>query len=181
MKHSLYYKTGQHMIGNVDFADRWNDLRDLIEADPSHIALDVGCAEGLISISLSKMFKEVHAFDIEPYRIQQAKNNAKGIKNIFFSTKNYLTYDYQNYDQIFCLGVYHKIKSISRQRSLDTMFKKCNSMLYLRIPVIDKNVSKTVGVPAAEVLKIAVDNDFELVHRTKQVHLHGTIFKFKRR
>ena len=49
MKKSLYYKTSTQN-GPVDFADRWNDIKPLIDFNPNHIVLDVGCAEGLITI-----------------------------------------------------------------------------------------------------------------------------------
>ena len=178
MKKNLYYKTGNE--GNVDFAERWNDLEPLIDHNNDHAVLDVGCAEGLIAIELSKRFKKVFAFDIEPYRIVKARENAKNIENIEFSTESYMSYQYKNYDQVFCLGVYHKIKSNQRQKALDDMFKKCGSTLYLRVPVIGEGVLKTVGVSDAEVLKIAGNNNFVLAHRTEQRPQHGTIFKFVR-
>ena len=180
VRKNLYYKSGEE--GNVDFDERWNDLSGIIDFNKDHTALDVGCAEGLIAIELSKRFKKVFAFDIEPYRIIKAHENAVNISNIEFSTENYLSYEYQSYDQVFCLGVYHKIKKlIQRQKALDNMFKKCGSTLYLRVPIISKDVSKTVGVSDVEVLKIAGNNDFALAHRTKQRPQHGTIFKFVRR
>ena len=178
MKKNLYYKTGNE--GNVDFAERWNDLEPLIDHNNDHAVLDVGCAEGLIAIELSKRFKKVFAFDIAPYRIVKARENAKNIENIEFSTESYMSYQYKNYDQVFCLGVYHKIKSNQRQKALDDMFKKCGSTLYLRVPVIGEGVLETVGVSDAEVLKIAGNNNFVLVHRTEQRPQHGTIFKFVR-
>lgn len=177
MKKNLYYKTGKE--GNVDFADRWDDLQPLIEADSTQTALDIGCAEGLIAIELSKLFRHVYAFDIEPYRIQLAKQNAKMHNNIDFSTQNYINYDYKEYDNVFCLGVYHKIKSSVRQNSLNDMFKKCKRYMYLRIPVLGDGVNNNVGVSDQEVLDIAVKNGFELLHRSEPRNLHGTIFKFK--
>jgi len=179
MKKNLYYKTGEE--GNVDFRERWNDLKILVDSNNEHTVLDVGCAEGLISIELAKQFKKVFAFDIEPYRIRKAKENAVGVGNIEFSTGSYMSYEYQTYDQVFCFGVYHKIKSNERQKALSDMFKKCRSILYLRVPIIGKGVAKTVGVSDVEVLKIAGNNDFKLAHRTEQRPEHGTIFKFVRR
>jgi cyclopropane fatty-acyl-phospholipid synthase-like methyltransferase len=178
VKKNLYYKTGKD--GNVDFHERWTDLAEIINFNKDHTVLDVGCAEGLISIELSTRFKKVFAFDIEPYRIIKARENAKNIENIEFSTESYMSYQYKNYDQVFCLGVYHKIKSNQRQKALDDMFKKCGSTLYLRVPVIGEGVLKTVGVSDVEVLKIANDNNFVLTHRTDQRPEHGTIFKFER-
>ena len=187
MKKSLYYKTSTQN-GPVDFADRWNDIKPLIDFNPNHIVLDVGCAEGLITIELAKHFKQVYAFDIERYRIKQAIKNANGIANINFETNNYMIYKYNTYDQVFCLGVYHKIKREwrrpmirSRQEVLDTMFKKCKSTLYLRVPIISNNVLKTVGVSDVEVLKIADNNNFNLVYRSEPRYNHGTLFKFQKR
>ena len=181
MKQNLYYKTGEYMIGNVDFADRWDDLHALIDYDGDANVLDVGCAEGLISIKLAHRFKHVDAFDIEPFRIQKALENMGKITNIDFRVGNFMTYDYKHYDQVFCLGVYHKIKYNTRERALATMFERCKNTLYLRVPVIDDSVTRNVGVTAREVLRISNNNGFDLVTRTEQRPLHGTIFKFKRR
>jgi len=184
-KKNLYYRTGNK--GNVDFTERWDDLKPLIDFNPNHIVLDVGCAEGLIAIELAKQFKQVYAFDVEPYRIKRAIKNANGIANIYFKTNNYMIYKYNTYDQIFCLGVYHKIKRkwrrpvIRRQEILDTMFKRCKSTLYLRVPIVSNNVLKTVGVSDVEVLKIADNNNFNLVYRSEPRYNHGTLFKFQKR
>ena len=179
MRKNLYYKSGEQ--GNVDFDERWKDLSEIIDFNKDHTVLDVGCAEGLISIELSKRFKKVYAFDIEPYRITKARENAIGISNIEFSTGNYMSYEYQDYNQVFCLGVYHKIKLSQRQRALNDMFKKCSFTLYLRVPIISKDVPKKVGVSDVEVLKIAGNNNFVVAYRTEQRPHHGTIFKFVRR
>jgi SAM-dependent methyltransferase len=181
MKKNLYYKTGEHMIGNVDLKDRWNDLEQIIDYDKSHTALDVGCAEGLITLKLARKFKHVTGFDIEPYRIKMANENAKGYNNVSFTTNNFMSYRYAPHHKIFCLGVYHKIKYHTRQRALDSMFKNCKHQLYLRVPVIDRFVAKNVGIYAKEVLDIADKNDFDMIHRSEQRPLHGTIFKFERR
>ena len=69
----------------------------------------------------------------------------------------------------------------SRQEVLDTMFKKCKSTLYLRVPIISNNVLKTGGVSDVEVLKIADNNNFNLVYRSEPRYDHGTIFKFQKR
>ena len=179
VKKNLYYKTGE--LGNVDFVERWNDLKKIIDPHKNHVVLDIGCAEGLISIELAKIFKKVFAFDIEPYRIHKAKENATGVDNIEFSIGSYMSYQYRDYDQVFCLGVYHKIKSNERQKALADMFRKCRSTLYLRVPIVGEDVPKTVGVSDVEVLKIAGNNGFVLAHRTEQRPQHGTIFKFVRR
>ena len=79
-KKNLYYKTGNK--GNVDFTDRWDDLKPLIDFNPNHIVLDVGCAEGLIAIELAKQFKQVYAFEINPIRCQMGRENVIRVLNI---------------------------------------------------------------------------------------------------
>lgn len=175
IRKSLYYN-------EVDFNERWNDLEPLIDGNINHVALDVGCAEGEITINLAKKFKFVHAFDNAYQRIIQARRKSRGIRNIDFSAECMMAYGYGKYDQIFCLGVLHKIKiKPSREHIFSRMLHRCKSVLYLRVPIVCEYVPKTVGLRDVEVLKIAETNNFVLEHRTTQRPNHGTLFKFKRR
>ena len=181
MKKNLYYKIGD--LGNVDFADRWNDLNEMLDLDRDDTVLDIGCAEGLISIEVSKKVKKVTGFDVEPFRIKNAENNAKeqNIRNVEFLVSNYKNFRYKEYDKILCLGVYHKIKDGSRRAMLETMFNSCRKQFYIRVPIIDnKTVFENVGVREEEIMEIANNNRFELLHRTQPRHNHGTIFKFQK-
>jgi SAM-dependent methyltransferase len=182
MKKNLYYKTDNE--GNVDFADRWNDLKEILEITNNDTVLDVGCAEGLISIEVSKTAKIVDAFDVEPYRIIQAKENAKKARrnNINFRVSSYEDYAYKSYDIVLLLGVYHKIKSKNRrEQSLNSMFTQCQKQFYIRVPVISDSVSDQVGIHTEEIETVADKQGFELVFKSDPRYDHGTLFKFKRR
>ena len=185
MKENLYYRTGNK--GNVDFTERWNDLNKILDLNQNDTVLDVGCAEGLISIEVAKKVKFVEAFDKEPYRIKTAINNANGCKNINFVTSSYSNYTYKTYDKVLCLGVYKPSKDESpnsekgRAKALNRIFASCTQQLYLRIPVISDKVDKSWGVSDVEVLKIADNNNFNLVYRSEPRYNHGTLFKFQKR
>jgi len=186
VKKNLYYQTTNNE-GNVNFADRWNDLNKILDLNQNDTVLDVGCAEGLISIEVAKKVKFVEAFDKEPYRIKQAINNANGCKNINFVTSSYSNYTYKTYDKVLCLGVYKPNKDGTanpkkeRAKALDRIFASCTQQLYLRIPVISDKVDKSWGVSDIEILKIANKNNFDLVYRSEPRYDHGTLFKFQKR
>ena len=186
-KKNLYYKTGNK--GNVDFTERWDDLKEILDLNPNDTVLDVGCAEGLIAIEVAKKVKFVEAFDKELVRIKKAMINANGYKNIKFAISSYIDYTYTNYDKVLCLGVYKpnwkntetKYKIKERRKALNRIFASCTQQLYLRIPVISDKVDKSWGISDIEVLTIADKNNFNLVHRGEPRHDHGTLFKFQRR
>ena len=103
-KQELYYRVNNK--GNVNFSDRWDDLKEILDLNPNDTVLDVGCAEGLIAIEVAKKVKFVEAFDKELVRIKKAMINANGYKNIKFAISSYIDYTYTNYDKVLCLGVY---------------------------------------------------------------------------
>ena len=69
-KQELYYRVNNK--GNVNFSDRWDDLKEILDLNPNDTVLDVGCAEGLIAIEVAKKVKFVEAFDKELVRIKKA-------------------------------------------------------------------------------------------------------------
>jgi len=181
MKKNLYYKTDNK--GNVNFIDRWKDLEKILDLETNDSVLDIGCAEGLISLEVAKKVKTVIGFDIEPYRIEIAKYNAKqqNIKNINFLIDNYRTFNYTTYDKILCLGVYHKIKNVLRLETLKKIFDCCKKQIYIRVPIIDNNsIFKNVGVEDKEILNTAKNKGFSLLYRSVPRDDHGTIFKFQK-
>ena len=186
-KQELYYQVNNK--GNVNFSDRWDDLKEILDLNPNDTVLDVGCAEGLIAIEVAKKVKFVEAFDKEKVRIENAINNANGRKNIKFTKSSYIDYTYTTYDKVLCLGVYkpnHKWKEtksqkIQRREALNRIFASCTQQLYLRIPVISDKVTKDAGIRDTEVLKIANNNNFNLIYRSEPRYDHGTLFKFQKR
>ncbi len=178
---NLYYKTGSE--GNVNFDERWIDLSEIVKLNPQDKILDVGCAEGLITIQLAKQTKNVDAFDREPYRIMIAKQNADkaNVSNINFSVSSYTNFQYSEYDSIFVLGVYHKIKTPFRKKSLDKMFKNCRKSLYMRVPIVSDKISIKVGVEKREIEDIAHNNGFLITYKGEPRNNHGTLYKFDRR
>lgn len=182
MKKNLYYKVGNE--GNVDFANRWNDLEKILDLDISDKVLDIGCAEGLISLEVAKKVKHVEAFELEPHRVKIAKEYAEknNIKNINFSVASFLHFNYQKYDKVLCLGVYHKIRQANiRIAALEKMFRCCLDQFYIRVPILDGTVPVDRGIDEKEIMDTAFRCGFDLAIKTTQRPDHGSIFKFIKR
>jgi len=182
MKKNLYYKVGNE--GNVDFNNRWNDLEKILDLKNTDTVLDIGCAEGLISIEVAKKVKHVEAFELELHRVNVAKENAEKnkVKNIFFSVASFLNFNYQTYNKVLCLGVYHKIRQANaRIPALERMFRSCTDQFYIRVPVLDGTVPIDRGIEEKEIIDTAFRSGFDLVVKTKQRPNHGSIFKFAKR
>jgi len=171
-KIGLYYD-GEGTSGGVQFSDRWNDLASIIDFDPNHSVLDIGCAEGLISFELSKRFKTVTAFDSVEHRIKIAKENFEDVKNLHFFTATYRSFKYKMFDQIFMLGVYHKVKMRKlRIRTLNKILKHCNSTFYFRVPVAPEHVEEDEYMPIFE------NHNFVVNYKSQPRDQHGTLYKF---
>ena len=99
--------------GKWSFEHRWQDVRSLIEVHPEDHVLDVGCAEGLISLELAKLVRHVHAIEIEGDRIAAAQllQQQRGVRNVAFEIASILDIPLapMSYDVIFYLGVHQHL------------------------------------------------------------------------
>ena len=87
------WNTGGYFYGDLhkisvgaSFQERWSDLAKVADFRPSDRVLDVGCAEGLISLEVAKQVAHVDAFDGDSNRIARARQEAagRGTENISF-------------------------------------------------------------------------------------------------
>lgn len=111
-------RKGWFEIDGVQTGDRTLEqqlegLRPLFQMAPGKSVLDVGCAEGLISIGLHDLGARVHGIDVIPEHIAAA-NRVKGGRAILFDVADAAVYrPTRQYDIVLMLAVLHKLPNPS--------------------------------------------------------------------
>lgn len=94
--------------------DRWHDLSTIADLRASDTLLDLGCAEGLITMEAAKHVHHATGIEIVPYRLDKAKEIAKNrqLKNVTFKTGSIFDLPPDKYDVILLMAVYGKEKYV---------------------------------------------------------------------
>jgi SAM-dependent methyltransferase len=94
------------------FEARFDEIRQTADLRPSDHVLDVGCAEGLITLEAAKLVERIHGIDIEEDRIAEAIRLAeeRGVRNATFEHASVIGYPFEplSYDVSFFLAVWGK-------------------------------------------------------------------------
>ena len=108
----LYYGRFHLVNSGADPEKRWKDLSLVADFRPADRVLDVGCAEGLISLEIAKRVAQVDGVEVEAQRVERAKIEAakRGIKNVCFSVGSAIGYAIEpnSYDVVLLLSVLGK-------------------------------------------------------------------------
>ena len=106
---NLYYQ-GR---GGRSFAVRWDDVHRLADFRETDRVLDVGCAEGLITLEVAKLVESIHGIDVVDDRIDEAKRLAaeRRIVNATFELASIIDYPLEprSYDVTMFMAVWGKL------------------------------------------------------------------------
>jgi hypothetical protein len=101
-----FYRTSE--LAGV--SKRVSEILRLADLRPTDHVLDVGCAEGLITLELAKHVEHAHGFDLSAVRIAEAERLAKerGIANATFEVESVIGYPVEplSYDVTIFAGVW---------------------------------------------------------------------------
>jgi SAM-dependent methyltransferase len=107
-KPDLFYKETR----GRSFEARFDEIGQVVDLRRSDHLLDVGCAEGLITLEAAKVVERVHGIDIEPSRIAEATRLAgeRGVENATFELASVIDYPFEprSYDVSLFLAVWGK-------------------------------------------------------------------------
>jgi SAM-dependent methyltransferase len=105
----LYYKESR---GGRSFQSRWDEIRPIADFRPTDDVLDVGCAEGLITLEVARLVKRAHGIDIHPPRVAEASRLAteRGLTNATFELASVADYPFEplSYDVTLFMAVWGK-------------------------------------------------------------------------
>jgi SAM-dependent methyltransferase len=90
-----------------------DDVISICDLRPSDVVLDMGCAEGLVSMELAKYVRRIEGVEIVGHRVEEARRiaAARGITNISFSQGSVIDCTLQplSYDVTLFLAVLDKV------------------------------------------------------------------------
>ncbi len=109
--------TGDFFYGDLHFisagetlSERYNDIAQISDFRPTDKVIDVGCAEGLISLEVAQQVASVRGIDIDANRIERACLEAKrrSVANVTFEVASVADCWLDTYDVTLFLSVYGK-------------------------------------------------------------------------
>lgn len=131
--------------GKHSFAARWLDLKARLELRPTDSVLDVGCAEGLISMEVASMVQSVRGVELDAGRIETAKQvqAERKIENATFESGSVLDLDLpeKSYDVVLFLSVYQQLPHDLRDVALEKVLRAARRLAAVRTPALEKKVN----------------------------------------
>jgi SAM-dependent methyltransferase len=153
----LYYGAGR---GGRSFENRWAEVREIADLRPSDEVLDVGCAEGLITLEAAKLVRRVHGFDIHAGRIAEAQRLAseRGVENATFEVASVLDYDFHplSYDVALFMAVWGKLAVGTNE--LRGVLRATRRQLVMRVGV---QQTRPLERRLEEILDVCDDSGFD--------------------
>jgi SAM-dependent methyltransferase len=144
---------------------RWRDIERSVDLRPSDRVLDIGCAEGLITLKVAKRVQHVRAFDVSPERIAEARRLAadRGVLNATFEVASIDDYPLEplSYDVILFLSVWGKRLAGTRTvgaEHLDRIMAAARRQVVMRVAVATKE-SEQRRLP--EILRVCDRHGFD--------------------
>jgi SAM-dependent methyltransferase len=134
------YKRGYY--GDKEgLSERWDDIAQIADLRPSDVVLDMGCAEGLISLEVAKHVSHVDGVEISRHLLDRATSRAKdeSIENVSFEVGSVIDSNVapKSYDVVLFLGVMGKRAGARRVglAELERMLAATRRQIIVRINV----------------------------------------------
>jgi precorrin-6B methylase 2 len=125
--------------GEWDLAERWCDVETVIDLRADDEALDIGCAEGLITLEVARRVRSVRGIEIDHHRVAAAERLRRrlGAMNARFEAGNICDIDLpaRSYDVVLFLGVLHHLPGRRRMAVLRTCLDAARRQVVLRTPL----------------------------------------------
>ncbi len=128
--------------GVWDLRYRLPEVLKYAEFRPDDGVIDIGCAEGLITMEVAKQVKHIRGVELRQQRVDAAKQIAaeRGIENISFEAGSVTTLELQaqSYDLVLFLGVFQHLKREDKWLSMVKVFGAARRSVILRMPLFHK-------------------------------------------
>lgn len=116
---TYHYQKVERALGNVkDPPKPWQSILLVADLRPTDRVLDMGCAEGLISLEVAKHVAHVDGVEIDPARVQEAGRIAaqRNVANASFAAGSVVDYPLEplKYDLTLLLNVLDKVDGSGR-------------------------------------------------------------------
>jgi SAM-dependent methyltransferase len=140
--------------GVWDLDSRWADVRNLADLRPDDEVLDLGCAEGLVTIEVASRVRRVHGIELRPERVEAARQVAaeRGIENVTFECggAGTVAIPERSYDVVLFLGVLQHMKREEKMPTLAKVLGAARRQVVMRMPLFDpRHPGRTTNVAHA--------------------------------
>jgi len=137
----LFYR--EDNMSPEQFQKRWQEVRRLMDLRPTDRVLDVGCAEGWMTLEMAREVEHAHGFDTVELRIAEAQRLAEeqGVGNATFEVASVIGYPIEplSYDVTLFSSVWGR-QSASQDvgvTELEALLRGTRRELVARINVMD--------------------------------------------
>lgn len=114
-RHRYHYQKVESVFlrrGLMEPADLWRDILLVADLRPTDRVLDMGCAEGHISMEIAKHVAHVNGVELDAFRVEEARRLADKhkVENVSFAAGSVVDYPIEtcSYDVVLLLAVLGK-------------------------------------------------------------------------
>lgn len=138
-----YYKGLTDAVGDEGawaLDERWPDVEAVAAFQHDDEVLDVGCAEGLISLKVAQQVRFVLGVELQPQRFEAAETIRRqhGIQNVRFEAGSICDMQLEplSYDVVLFLGVFHHLPRDSKMPVLNKLLHATRRDIIIRTPLL---------------------------------------------
>ena len=140
--------------GGWSLEERWPDVEAVAEFRHDDEVLDVGCAEGLISMKVARQVKFVLGVEYQPQRVEAAEiiRKEKGISNVRFEAGSVCDLDLEPlcYDVVLFLGVFHHLPRECKMPALNKLLHATRRQIIIRTPLMrSQHQNRIINITSA--------------------------------
>lgn len=157
----FYQDLNSDQVGSP-FEGRWKTVADSADLKKTDSILDIGCAEGLITMKAAEFVEKAEGIEIFEHRVKKAQEIAaeQNIQNVSFSVGSIQDVDLtpEGWDIIFFLGVYGVPTDTGPigDKELDKVCKAARRQVVMRYD-IEQNPSSY-----ANIIRVFEENDYSV-------------------
>lgn len=128
---AIGFRAGHHSL-----SERWSDIEQIADFRPQDEVLDLGCAEGLISLEIATKVRLVRGIEISEFRVNAARKHAarRGVNNASFEVGSItdLSLEPESYDIVLLLAVYGMLAKGERIEMLESALRAARRQVFIR-------------------------------------------------